>query len=203
MRKFKYQHPTDRVLIFIIALLIATLVSVLWFYGERINILWQQNGNDRNFKAAEAPLDTDLKFYIQSALKASYPYQPVVDPIQKRAYIPEANFYLPLNATTRDIVYANSQASPGNPQQIIISTARNTNILPSSFDDVPCLQRHIIVSVDAAQNYDGSLVASKKLDDGRSLNIYRHQQGNCSEEKWTSVYSASAITDALQQARSY
>jgi hypothetical protein len=204
MKKLKFSHPTERLLIFIVVMLISALVAILWYYGERINILWAQAGNETGItNPNETRINTEIRFLIQSALKGLYSHQAVVDPVQKRVYFPEANFYIPLNNKTRDLVYGYSDRDQFGPQSLTITTSKTVNFLPSTFDDVPCLQRHISVNVDSKDNPDGSLMASKKLENGETLYVYRHQEGSCSSVIWSNIYSASGIIAALRQAKSY
>jgi hypothetical protein len=202
MKKPKLQHPSEKVLILLLVIIIGLLVSVLWYYGDKINILWAQNGNNAS-QQNNATINTDLRFYIQSSLKSLYQNQAVIDPVQKRVYVPEANLYMPLNSATRKIVYFYSDKTQDSPAQLEFATSSLINTLPVTFNDVPCLQRHITVSVDSTQTIDGNFIASKKLEDGRTLNIYRHQEGDCTDERWSIVYSSQDIIGALQQAHSY
>jgi hypothetical protein len=206
MKKLKFQHPTERWLIFIIVMLIAALLSVLWFYGERINILWQQNGNGdlyTNSQNDQAQVDATTKFYIQTAIKSLYNQLPVTDPLQNRVYFPEARFYVPLSDLSRAVVYRYTDAQSGNfPAMLTATTNSNINQLPNTFGDVPCMQRHLQINIDSTKYPEDKLMATTKLNDGRTLYIYSHAEGNCNDPRWDQ-YSAEKLVDIFKQAKSY
>jgi hypothetical protein len=200
MKKIKIQYPTDRVLIFISLMLIAALLSVLWFYGEKINILWQQNGNNNNQRGGEPALTADIRFYIQSAVKSLYNSVPVTDVSQQRVYFPEARFYVPYSDYARTVVYRfDNDSSGGNG---FFTSNFNTNIMPGSFDDVPCIQRNVNIVVNSKAGGNGDFVKSVKLADGRMLNLFNRDSRACSDEKWNQG-DTSKVVSLLGQAKSY
>lgn len=197
MRKIKLHHPTERLLVFIMLMIIALLVSVLWFFGDRINILWQQNQ-----AAMSEPMSPEMKFYIQTAMKSLYNLQPVTDVAQQRVYFPEAKIYVPLSAYARTVVYRYTEAEAGVPAGMVLTSNFNTNILPGTFEDVPCLQRHVEVAINDKSSFSGDFVKTVRLADGRTLNLYRQDSKSCSDEKW-SQGSPDKLTALLEQAKSY
>lgn len=204
MKKFKTPHPTERMLIFITLLIIALLVSVIWFYGERINVLWQQNGNGSLLgqkQVDNVPVDTNIKFYIHTALKSLYNAEPVTDISQQRVYFPELRIYVPYSNYARTVVYRYNP-SDGVPESLELTSSANTNQLPVTFDDVPCLQRHVSVIVNSKSNFDGEFVQSLQMSDGRTLNLYRQDSKACSNDRWSQGSPDKLIT-LLKQAKSY
>src|SRR6185312_8887525 len=116
-------------ILLVIVLLIGALVAILWFYGERLNMLWNANNFNNN------QLSANINIYLQDALKGLYPYQPATDPLQKRVYFPEANFYVPMNTTARKLVYGYTPASTGIPEELMITTSASLNTPVATFAD--------------------------------------------------------------------
>ena len=204
MKVRNFQKHPYKILFLISLAAIVLLVSVLWFYGARINTLWLQSGNRGIFASNEQnpPMNTDIKFYIQSALRSLYNTQPVTDVSQQRVYFPEARFYVPLNSYARSIVYRFQDADKDVPASGTFTSNFNVNMLPTSFDDVPCLQRHVTVVIDHRSNYDGTFAAAVKLADGRTLNVYAQDDKSCKPDLWGQG-SPDKLVKLLQQAKSY
>lgn len=204
MKEIKLHHPTERMLIFIIMMFVSALIAVLWFYGERINILWQQSGNNINSENQNDVLvNADIRLFIQTANKSLYRLQPVTDPLQNRVYLPEAHIYLPMTQLSRDLVYFYAAATKDTPEELQLSTSFNTNSLPVTFKDVPCLQRFVSVGINSNKNLNAdSFVGNKKLDDGRNIYIFKHDNSSCIEARWQ-VDTPTDIANLLLQARSY
>jgi hypothetical protein len=209
MKKFKLGHPTEKLLIFIIVMLIGLVAAILWFYGYQLNILWQQNGNGNLFGSNQQdtnqPVSADLKFYLQSAVKSLYNSQPVTDPVQQKVYFPEARFYVPYSDYARTVVYRYTDASGSVPAGGTFTTSFNTTILPTTFRDVPCIQRNVSLVVDNNdRNYgEGNFVKSVKLADGRTLHIYQQDnKKDCTDLKWQAG-STDPLVKLLEQAKSY
>lgn len=201
MKKVRLNHPTDRALITVVILLIASLIAVLWFYGERINTLWQQNGNGVS-NTNDAAMNADTKFYIHTALKSLYNTQPVTDIASQRIYFPEAHFYVPYSDYARSVVYRYDAPVDNYPATGFFTSNFNVNILANSFNDVPCLQRNVSVVVNSKTGGDGVFVKAVKLSDGRTLNIFKHDSAACSDARWAQGDPGKLIT-LLEQAESY
>ncbi len=208
MKRLKIGHPSNRMLVLILTLIIALNVAVLWFYGDRLNTLWQQNGNGSLYNNGSGyqnqPVSTDIKFYIQTAMKSLYNSQPATDAAQQRLYLPEAKIYLPLTAYSRTLVYRYQPAGDGIPETLTVTSSANTNALPSTFDDVPCLQRHATVLINSEDKTfaDGSFVSDIKLADGRNLSLYDHDSSACGSAIWSQGAPAKVVS-LLKQAQSY
>lgn len=205
MKKIKiHQHPI-KISTGLLTVTAAMLLFILWFYGDRLNTLWRQSGNTNllsNAAAQKAPMDTDVKFYIQAALRSLYNRQPVTDVSQQRVYFPEARFYVPLDAYARSVVYRFQDADNDTPATGTFTSNFNVNMLPTSFDDVPCLQRHVTVAINGKTSYDGTFIKAVKLADNRTLNIYEQDNKNCSSDLWGQG-SPDKLVEILQQAKSY
>ncbi len=199
MKKFKFQHPTDKVLIFVLVLIIGLLTAILWDFGQKLDILWKQ---DQNTPA----MNLDVKVYIQSALKGLYASPTVTDPLQSRVYMPEAQIYLPLSDLSRNLMY-NYQAADkalNSPAQAIINTGQNINHLANSFADVPCLQRMVSFTINQKGDNinNGHLAGSVTLKDSRILYLYDNNSPGC-DKFWFPGRGASDIVALLKQAQSY
>jgi len=208
MKKLKLAHPSNRMLILILTLIIALNVAVLWFYGARLNTLWEQNGNgslyNRGGSNENAPISTDIKFYIQTAMKSLYNSQPATDALQQRLYLPEAKIYLPLSGYSRTLVYRYQPAADGIPETLTLTASANTNALPATFNDVPCVQRHATVLINSKDKSfaDGDFVSDIKLADGRTLSLYEHDNPACGGAQW-SQGAPDKVISLLKQAKSY
>jgi hypothetical protein len=209
MKYFKARHLSDQFLIFVVLLFVAVITAILWFYGERLNILWQQNGNGNifgNSSTESAPMDANTRFYVQSALRNLYNIEPVTDTAQQRVYFPEARIYVPLSSYSRTIVYHFQDADNGinSPATGAFTSNANTNRLPTSFDDIPCLQRHVTMLIDAKDkgSGDGTFVKDVKLADGRTLSLYKQDSKSCGSEVWGDG-APDKLIQLFEQAKSY
>jgi len=207
MKHFKSRHLSDQFLIFVVLLFVAVITAILWFYGERLNVLWQQNGNGNIFgnnSAQSTAMDANTRFYVQSALSNLYDIRPVTDVAQQRVYLPEARIYVPLSSYSRTIVYHFQDADKDIPASAALTSNANTNRLPVSFDDVPCLQRHVTMLIDSPNKSfgDGTFVTNVKLADGRTLNLYKQDSKSCGSELWGDG-APDKLIQLLEQAKSY
>lgn len=201
MRKLKIAHPTEKILIFILVCIIGLMAAILWYFGQKIDTLWAQNGNDGPNKNS---MSHEMKFYIQSAVQSLYNSQPSTDAQQQRLYLPEARIYLPLNAHSRTIVYRYEAGDKDTPEQIVLTTTANTNALPSTFNDVPCIQRNATFLINSQDGTyaDGKLISSVNLADGRILYIHKKENGNCNDLIWADG-DPDKIIELMMQAKSY
>lgn len=200
MKKFKFRHPTNRLLVGVLVLIVGLNVAVLWYYGQKINTLWLQNGND-----TPSAMTTDVKFYIKSAIGSLYNSEPATDVAQSRLYVPEAKIYLPLTNYSRAIVYRYDSGPDSTiPASITMTSKSNINAMPVSFADVPCMQRHLTININNSNSQfaDGKLISTVKLSDTRTLYIYKHDEGACSTEIWGEGDPDKLLT-LVKQAKSY
>jgi hypothetical protein len=204
MKKIKiHQHPV-KISTGLLTVTVAMLLFILWFYGSRLNTLWLQSGNTNllsNNSAKYAPMNADIKFYIHTALSSLYNKRPATEVAQQRVYFPEAHIYVPLSSYARDVVYSWQDADHDTPATLTATNDFNVRILPNTFDDVPCLQRHVTVVVSGKTSYDGTFVEAVKLADGRTLNIYKQDHKNC-KDIW-SQGAPDKLVEILRQAKSY
>lgn len=201
MKKIRLSHPSDRVLITVVVLLIASLIAVLWFYGERINTLWQQNGNTP-LNPHDKTMNTETKFYVQAAMKSLYDSQPATDITQQRVYFPEARIYVPYSDYARSVVYRFDNGSDNWPATGFFTSHSNVNAVANNFDDVPCIQRSVSIVVNSKEGGDGDFVKAIKLSDGRTLNIFKHDSAACGDARWREG-SPDKVVSLLEQAKSY
>jgi len=205
MKKLKFQHPTNKVLIFLVVMLIGLLTAVIWDFGQKIDILWRQNIISANFYSSTGATTIDIKVYIQNAEKGLYSDQTVVDPIGERVYIPEARIYLPLTDLSRNLLYNYEAAdsTQNTPAQVSINTSFNINRLVNTFADVPCAERMAGFSINKK---DGELVGnhfsgSMVLQDGRTLYLFTNVTDSCAN--YWGPDNPDAIVNLLKQAQSY
>lgn len=205
MKKFSFRHPTNKVLIGILVLIIAMQTALLWFYGSKIQLLDNViNGVGSPQQRMQTSLGAfPLKVYIQEANKDLYSNSGVVDPINQRVYFPELKIYLPLTQTARNLRYNyySGDASSSLPPQAQFNTNTNIGRLVNQFSDAPCQQRLVTVSVNSKTDIGERLSGFTKLKDGRTLYFYENSNSSCNNF-WVDNTPASIVNN-LKQAQSY
>lgn len=204
--KFKFKHPTEKVLIFILLLIIGLQVVVLWDFGQKINTLWTEvNGVDNSgTNQVDGISGFPLKVYIQDAVKGVYSLEPVVDPLKSVIYLPEVRISLPLRANSRDIRYNYEPASSVSPAQVAVSTNHQLNNLVANFSDVTCAQRMVGFNVDKKDGFasGGKYAGSAELADGRTLHFWVNENSASCLQFWGDK-TQQDILNLLKQAVSY
>lgn len=201
MKKFKFRHPTDRLLIFILTITIGLMAAIMMFFGWQINLL---NDELRGYGNLKEQQQTGLAFFpiktlVASAVSNLYSLQPVTDPLTQRVYIPEARIYLPLSDDSRNLVYSHQPADSRSPAQFSFNTKQNIGMLMSDWDEVPCIQRIAGFSIDQNQyDQEGKSAGSIKLADGRTLYLFKNS-AVCQRPG----YDPAGLINLLKQAKSY
>jgi hypothetical protein len=201
--KLKLEHPSNRLLIFILILIVAVQTALLGFFGLKINTLWDTvNGygspkEQINNSLASLP----VKSYIQDSLVALYRNDTVTDAGASKVYIPELKIYLPFNQLARDLKYAYTDdptTSAGFSTKILLSHPIQR------MNDIPCVQTFagLTVNKDDPPSWQNSENAGTvKLKDGRTLYLYKNNLKNC-VNLWAGI-TPDNVVDLLKQARSY
>ena len=195
--KIKFNHPTNRVLIFILVMILGVQAALFWYFGQKIDILWQQN----NYSADR--VTPEFRELTQDAAESLYK-DGVVDPVTKRVYFPGLNIYVPLTNKSQVLLY-------DHPFEDLTPMEANFNAKPvlysplNRISEIPCMQRLAGVSIDnpsQLQLYEGSDSAGTvSLKDGRTLYLYKNQTQGCGNI-WTLV-NPDDIIQILKQAQSY
>lgn len=202
MKKFKLVHPTEKMLIFILILIIGLMSALIAFFGWRINLLENTlygygNSNQQQVTGLSW---VPIRLQIQDAVKGVYSLETVTDPNQQKVYIPEARIYLPLSNSSRSLVYNHFEADGSEPAQFSFNTSQNLNQLPKNFDEVPCLQRVAGFSVNNSEKrYEGEPAGNLKLADGRTLYFWK----NTAKCERGEAYDSTSMVNLLKQAKSY
>ncbi len=203
--RIKYRHPTERLLIFILLIIIGLMSAILWSFGQRLNILDDQtNGTGSLAHQQETGLGWfPIKIYIQNAERGFYSLEPVADPSKNVVYLPEARISLPLSAESRDLRYNYEARSSGSPAQVLVSTTQILNKSISNFADVTCEQRVIGFSIDQKDGFTagGKYAGSISLSDGRILYFWLNDTKFC--QNFWGDGTQSDILGVLKQAQSY
>ena len=195
--KYKYKHPTERVLIFIIVAIIALLAAILWVYGQKLDILW----NEQQSTASQQTLTPDFRQAIQSAQRVLY--NPAdVDAAANRVYFPGLKIYVPLTNKSETLIYTN-QLESSTPVESIVSARSISDNYLNNFDDLKCLVKPAGVSVDKPSGAwkESEKAGTVKLGDGRTLYLYKTDASGC--QNIYAYVSPGDIIDSLKQAMSY
>lgn len=203
MRKFRFTHPTDRMLIFILTIVIGLMAAIMLFFGWRIRMLEQSiNCGDSKISQQSCLGWFPIKVYIQDAVESLYQSPGVVDAQANRVMFPESRIYLPLSADAKDLRYAHfsKQDSPNGSETLQLNSYSNMQSLIGSFDDVPCIQRLVDVSIGGPATTGLKAAGTLKLQDGRTLYFYKNDNPACRN---VSRDLADRTVDLLKQAKSY
>jgi hypothetical protein len=143
MKKVKLQHPSDKMLVFIIVIILSLQTGILWYFGQKIDILWKVN----NLSSNSMPFETRLM--IQNAISNLYINEGVIDVKDQRVYIPELKIYLPLKDSSRSLVYTHDSydVSTNFPEELVLNTKQVSRTLPQNFSQIPCMQRLVDITV--------------------------------------------------------
>jgi hypothetical protein len=194
--KYKYKHPTERVLIFIIVAIIALLAAILWVFGQKIDILW----NEHQTQAAK-PVPAEFSQMIQGAQRALY-NPGDVDAVAKRVYFPGLDIYVPLTQKSQTFMYSQPLEDSGT-NEATFSANSIINSPMNDFSEVSCIARPAGVSVgkpNSAWN-KSQQAGTVSLSDGRTLYLYKSSAGNC--RNIYAYISPDDIVNSLKQAKSY
>jgi len=192
--KSKPKHITDRTLIFIILTIVGLLVAVLWYFRERLDILWAKSNQPISTEARQAIQNANLNLYQDG----------IADPIGKRVYFPGLGVYVPLSDKSQKLVYSFTAANRRTPAEAVFNAKPILLSYLRTWDDVPCLQRVAGASVNKPSQLNWAAetpVTTIKLSDGRTLYLYKNQMRNC-RNFWVAI-SPNDIIDLLKQARPY
>jgi hypothetical protein len=207
MKKFKFKHPTDKMLIFILVLIIGLLTSILGFFGWRINLLESSVYCKPTENSQQSCLGWfPIKVYIQDAVKGVYADEGVVDAKENRVYFPELRVYLPLSQPARDLRYNhtagdNSDSKNPWPEQSQFTSFSTLNTPLQDWNDIPCIQQEVTVSINAVSQTDQTASGSLKLNDGRTLYFYENTDKSC--QVFWNGNQPNQIVQLLKQAKSY
>ncbi|MBX4188763.1 hypothetical protein KW792_01540 [Candidatus Saccharibacteria bacterium] len=202
MKKFKFVHPTDRMLIFILLTIIGLMTAILLFFGWRINML-ERSLNCGNTKISQQSCISwfPIKVYIQNAVESLYQSAGTIDPYTNRVMFPEARIYVPLSADAKDVRYFYSKPqTPSDDNILQTNSYSNMQSLIGSFDDVPCIQKFVDISIDKPAKTDLEPAGTLKLQDGRTLYFYKNNNKACRE---VTHYLVDKTLDIFKQAKSY
>lgn len=209
MQKIKFKHPSDRMLIFILVLVIALQAAVLWGFGWRINKLSDQVNGTGSANLAEKSLGAfPFKVYVRDATQLLYPNEGVVNVQNNRLYVPELRISLPLNQLSRDLRYGYYPPATTGTDAVQASFQSKASLvrLINNFADVPCQQRLVGLAVNQKDGYQngGRYAGSVSLADGRILYLYTNTTAatkNC-DQFWANE-TPDAVVTLFKQAQSY
>jgi hypothetical protein len=202
--KYKIKHPSNRVLILILVLIIALQTALLGYFGMKINGLWLTvNGygspqQQLNNSLASFPVKT----YIRDANANLYKNEGVSDINGTKVYFPELRIYLPFTQLSRDLKYTEINQDMSDPVSIQTKALLGLPVL--NINDVPCMQNFVGLTVNKSDTSSWQHMGnagSVNLKDGRTLYLYKNNLKQC-DSFWQAESPDSVIT-LLKQAQSY
>jgi hypothetical protein len=213
--KFKLKHPSNRALVFVVVVIIGLEAGILWYFGGKIQILWNdvqcqgQSTNPEhgqpNFNPSASCLgNLPVLHAAQSAVASMYFSEPIPDAKENKVYIPELKIYLPLTVVSRSLVYTYFQGDSTMPEAVSFNNKQLTSAMLQNFNDIKCRQNFVELSVNGRNDpntYGMSYNTSVKLSDGRIFYIFSNKN-DCSNV-WTDNISPNAIINVLKQAKPY
>jgi hypothetical protein len=204
--KTKINHPTDRVLIFILLMIVAIQTALLGYLGQKTQILWEgvQGCASSQIQSAGCLSAFPALENVRDAINGLLPNQGVADTNGTKVYFPELKIYLPYSQTARNLRYGYQQKSIDNTETANFSTYNIMNNPIQSWNDIPCHQFLAGLSIDKTDDSNWQYpvqAGTVKLKDGRTLYIYKNKLQNCAD-KWGDN-KPDKIVDILKQAQSY
>jgi hypothetical protein len=194
--KYRFEHPTERVLIFLIVAIIALLAAILWVFGQKIDILW----NEHQIQVAR-PVPAEFSQLVQSAQKALY-NPGDVDAVAKRVYFPGLDVYVPLTQKSQTFMYS-MPLEESSPTEATFSANSIINSPLNDFSEVSCIAKPAGVSINKPDDgwKQAQQAGTVQLGDGRTMYLYKNVTDDCK-----SIYAyvnPNDIVSLLKQARAY
>jgi hypothetical protein len=204
MKKIKPSHPSNRVLIFILVLIIGVQTALLGYFGLKTQILWDQiqgcSSNQQGICLSTFPaLD-----YVRDSINGLRPNQGVSDNNGSKIYFPELKISIPFSQEGRALRYEYLAKSQDNNEMASFSTYNLMNRPIQKWSDIPCYQFLAGLSVDKPDQTFWQYpeqAATVKLKDGRTLYIYKNKLKGCGDV-WVDK-TPDTIVELLKQAQSY
>jgi hypothetical protein len=205
MKKLKLEHPTNRVLIFILVMILAVETALLGYLGLKTQILWNQIQGCASEQQQGICLSTFPTLdYVRDSINGLRPNEGVSDINGSKIYFPELKIFIPFSEEARALRYGYRAKSSDNVEMANFSTYNLMNRPIQKWRDIPCYQFLVGMTVDKAdESYwqYPDLAATVKLKDGRTLYIYKNKLNGCGDV-WAEK-TPDIIVKILQQAQSY
>jgi hypothetical protein len=204
--KFKFKHPTNRVLIFILVMIVGAETALLGYFGLKTQILWDQVQGCASIQQPQsgclgsfATLD-----YVRDSINGLHPNEGVSDVNGSRIYFPELKISVPFSQESRILRYGYMAKTKDNSEMANFSTYSLMNRPIQKWNNIPCYQFLVGLTVDKADDSYWQYpkqTANVKLKDGRTLYIYENKLQGCGSV-WHDE-TPDKIIDILKQAQSY
>jgi hypothetical protein len=204
--KYKFKHPSNRVLIFVLLMIIATQTALLGYFGLKTQILWDEI---QGCISIQQPQGGCLGTFpvlenVRSAVNALLPNEGIADASATKVYFPELKIYLPYSQTARNLRYNYQPKTSDNTEMANFSTYNLMNSPIQSWNDVPCHQLFVGLTVDKSDSsywQYPQAAGAVKLKNGRTLYLYKNKLQTCANVR--SNNTPDKVIDLLKQAQSY
>jgi hypothetical protein len=200
--KYKIKHPSNRVLIFILLIIIAAQTALIGYLGLKTQILWEQvQGCSSSQNQQGGCLGTFPALdYVRDSNNSIYANAGIADTGATKISFPELKISLPYSQDARSLRYSYVPKSNDTAEVASFSTYNLMNAPIYKFDDIPCHQFVAGLSVDKPEDsfwQHEDQVDTLKLKDGRTLYLYENSLKSCTNS------TKDKVIELLKQAQSY
>jgi hypothetical protein len=164
------------------------LMGVLVFYADR--------------QVSQFGAEQEFKTFLGQITKGMF-VTGVIDVPENKVYMPELNISVPLNETSRNLLYSYNESFDDTPESAIVSLRHVVNRQLDKIGQNSCTQTTYIEATDAPRDQEGKKHAgSVALQDGRTLQVYVNTQDIC-KAVWAVDANPDLLAEVLLKARSY